>query len=73
MQIKIETIKKQSKIGPKGFLNDVIGTKKLEVWKNFFPKCSKFNKKQKTSRVLGLKMKLKVPKIKKTAKNRYLA
>ena len=36
MQIKIETIKKQSKIGPKGFLNDVIGTEKFEVWKNFF-------------------------------------
>ena len=33
---KIETIKKQSKIGPKGFLNDVIGTEKYEVWKNFF-------------------------------------
>ena len=60
MQIKIETIKKQSKTGPKGFLNDVIGTEKFEVWK-------------KTSRVLGLKMKLKVPKIEKTAKIRHLA
>ena len=69
MQIKIETIKKQSKIGPKCFLNDVIGTEKFEVWKKLFPKCSKFNKEQKTTRVLGLKMKLKVPKI---AKIRHL-
>ena len=61
MQIKIETIKKQSKIGPKCFLNDVISTEKLEVWKNFFPKCSKFNEEQKIFKVLGLKMK--VPKI----------
>ena len=36
MQIKIETIKKQSKIGHKGFLNAVIGTEKFEVWKKFF-------------------------------------
>ena len=36
MQIKIETIEKQSKIGPKGFLNDIIGTEKFEVWKKIF-------------------------------------
>ena len=65
--MKIETIKKQSKIGPKGFLNDVIGTEKFEV-----PKYSKFNKEQKISCVLGLKMTLKVPKIEKTAKIRHL-
>ena len=38
MQTKIETIKNQSKIGPKGFLNDVIGTENLKVWKKFFSK-----------------------------------
>ena len=36
MQLKIETIKNQSKIGPKGFLNDVIGTENLKVWKKKF-------------------------------------
>ena len=66
-------VSKTVKIGPKGVLNDVIGRKTVEVRKKFFSKYSKFHKEQNYSMVWGLKMKLKWPKIRKTAKNRYSA
>ena len=64
-------VSKTVKIGPKGFLNDVLGRKNLKYGKKIFiHNIANFIRNKKHS---GSKNEVKGPKIRKTAKNRYSA